>query len=204
MQNSHVPWCSTAGWPIEARAWLFSRMKKHFRVIFSDFGRISCDFRLDIRDFGKKREIKGNKEKSMDSGGSRQGKQRWGVGRYGFDQVYNLPSIVHVCCEVAYLLHACMALSVSHDHAHYPLIHTATYSIKKVSDEELVEWLGSDNGRTMSFEFTEQRYVEFFSAFSDVHFRCNHGGMICIYVILPESVVMICHVVHTLSVTIMF
>ena len=38
-----------------------------------------------------------------------------------------------------------MALSVSHDHAHYPLIHTATYSIKKVSDEELVEWLGSDN-----------------------------------------------------------
>ena len=29
-------------------------MKKHFRVIFSDFCRISCDFRLDIRDFGKK------------------------------------------------------------------------------------------------------------------------------------------------------
>ena len=28
--------------------------EKHFRVIFSDFGRISCDFRLDIRDFGKK------------------------------------------------------------------------------------------------------------------------------------------------------
>ena len=64
MQHSHVPWCSTAGWPIEARAWLFSRMKKHFRVIFSDFGRISCDFWLDIRDFGKKCETKGNKEKS--------------------------------------------------------------------------------------------------------------------------------------------
>ena len=55
MQHSHVPWCSTSGWPIEARAWLFSRMKKHFRVIFSDFGRISCDFRLYIRDFGKKK-----------------------------------------------------------------------------------------------------------------------------------------------------
>ena len=53
MQHSHVPWYSTSYWPIEARAWLFSRMKKHFRVIFSDFGRISCDFRLDIRDSGK-------------------------------------------------------------------------------------------------------------------------------------------------------
>ena len=41
--------------------------EKHFRVIFSDFGRISCDFRLDIRDFGKKCEIKGNKEKSRES-----------------------------------------------------------------------------------------------------------------------------------------
>ena len=61
----------------------FPRMKKHFRVIFSDFGRISCDFRLDIRDFGKKCEIKGNKEKSRESGGSGQGKQPWGVGRYG-------------------------------------------------------------------------------------------------------------------------
>ena len=71
-----------AGWPIEAGAWLFSRRKKHFRVIFSDFGRISCDFRLDIRDFGKKCEIKGNKEKSRESGGSGQGKQPWGVGRY--------------------------------------------------------------------------------------------------------------------------
>ena len=71
--------CSTAGWPIEARAWLFSRMKS---VIFSDFGRISCDFRLDIRDFGQKCEIKGNKEKSRKSGGSGQGKQPWGVGRY--------------------------------------------------------------------------------------------------------------------------
>ena len=56
--------------------------KKHFCVIFSDFGRISCDFRLDITDFGKKREIKGNKEKSRESGGSGQGKQPWGVGRY--------------------------------------------------------------------------------------------------------------------------
>ena len=60
MQNSHVPWCSTAGWPIKARPWLFSQMKKHFRVIFSDFGRISCDFRLDIRDFGKKWETRKN------------------------------------------------------------------------------------------------------------------------------------------------
>ena len=58
-------------------------MKKHFRVIFSNFGRISCDFRLDIRNFGKKCEIKGNKEKSRESGGSGQGKQPWGVGRYG-------------------------------------------------------------------------------------------------------------------------
>ena len=58
-------------------------MKKHFRVIFSDFGRISCDFRLDITDFGKKCEIKGNKEKSRESGGSGQGKQPLGVGRYG-------------------------------------------------------------------------------------------------------------------------
>ena len=82
MQHSHVPRCGTAGWPIEARAWLFSRMKKNFRVIFSDFGRISCDFRLDIRDFGKKCEIKGNKEKSRESRGSGQGKQPWGVGRY--------------------------------------------------------------------------------------------------------------------------
>ena len=57
-----------AGRPIVARAWLFSRMKKHFRVIFSDFGRIPCDFRLDIRNFGKKCEIKGNKEKSRGSG----------------------------------------------------------------------------------------------------------------------------------------
>ena len=57
-------------------------MKKYFRIIFSDFGRISCDFRLDIRDFGKKCEIKGNKEKSRESGGSGQGKQPWGVGRY--------------------------------------------------------------------------------------------------------------------------
>ena len=57
-------------------------MKKHFRVIFSNFGRISCDFWLDVRDFGKKCEIKGNKEKSRESGGSRQGKQPWGVGRY--------------------------------------------------------------------------------------------------------------------------
>ena len=56
--------------------------EKHFRVIFSDFGRISCDFRLDIGDFGKKCEIKGNKEKSRESGGSGQGKQSWGVGRY--------------------------------------------------------------------------------------------------------------------------
>ena len=55
-------------------------MKKHFHVIFSNFGRISCDFRLDIRDFGKKCEIKGNKEKSRESGGSGQGKQPWGVG----------------------------------------------------------------------------------------------------------------------------
>ena len=30
-------------------------------------GRISCDFRLDITDFGKKCEIKGNKEKSRES-----------------------------------------------------------------------------------------------------------------------------------------
>ena len=59
--------------------------KKHFRVIFSDFCRISCDFRLDIRDFGKKCEIKGNKEKSRESGGSGQGKQSWGVGRYGHE-----------------------------------------------------------------------------------------------------------------------
>ena len=28
-------------------------MKKHFRVIFSDFGRISCNFRLDIRVLAK-------------------------------------------------------------------------------------------------------------------------------------------------------
>ena len=56
--------------------------EKHFCVIFSDYGRISCDFRLDIRDFGKKYEIKGNKEKSRESGGSGQGKQPWGVGRY--------------------------------------------------------------------------------------------------------------------------
>ena len=47
---------------------------KAFRVIFSDFGRISCNFRLDIRNFGKKCEIKGNKEKSRESGGSGQGK----------------------------------------------------------------------------------------------------------------------------------
>ena len=57
---------------------------RHFRVIFSDFGRISCDFRLDIRNFGQKKkgEIKGNEEKSRESGGSGQGKQPWGVGRY--------------------------------------------------------------------------------------------------------------------------
>ena len=42
----------------------------------------SCNFRLDIRDFGKKCEIKGNKEKSRESGGSGQGKQPWEVGRY--------------------------------------------------------------------------------------------------------------------------
>ena len=36
-------------------SWLISRMKKHFREKISGvhFGRISCDFRLDIRDFGK-------------------------------------------------------------------------------------------------------------------------------------------------------
>ena len=41
--------------------------EKHFRVIFSDFGRISCDFRLDIRDFGKKCEIKGNKQGNLEA-----------------------------------------------------------------------------------------------------------------------------------------
>ena len=38
-------------------SWLFSRMKKHFREKFIygvHFGRISCNFRLDIRDFGQK------------------------------------------------------------------------------------------------------------------------------------------------------
>ena len=40
---------------------VISRIKRHFRAIFSDFGRISCDFRF-ITDFGKKCEIKGNKE----------------------------------------------------------------------------------------------------------------------------------------------
>ena len=44
--------------------------------------RFSCDFRLDITDFGKKCEIEGNKEKSRESGGSGQGKQPWRVGRY--------------------------------------------------------------------------------------------------------------------------
>ena len=61
---------------------VISWIKKHFRAILSDFGRICCDFRLDITDFGKKCEIKGNKEKSRESGGSGQGKQPWGVGRY--------------------------------------------------------------------------------------------------------------------------
>ena len=61
---------------------VISRIKKHFSAILSDFGRISCDFRLDITDFGKKCEIKGNKEKSRESGGSGQWKQPWGVGRY--------------------------------------------------------------------------------------------------------------------------
>ena len=55
----------------------------HEKAFPRDFGRISCDIRLDIRDFGKKCEIKGNKEKSRESGGSGQGKQPWGVGRYG-------------------------------------------------------------------------------------------------------------------------
>ena len=64
--------------------------EKHFRLIFSDFGRISCDFRLDIRDFGKKKsDIKGNKEKSRESGGSGQGKQPWGVGRYVISKYNN-------------------------------------------------------------------------------------------------------------------
>ena len=74
---------------------VISRIKKHFRAIFSDFGRISCDFRLDITDFGKKCEIKGNKEKSRESGGSGQGKQPWGVGRYVMyhcDFVFRAPS----------------------------------------------------------------------------------------------------------------
>ena len=71
-------------------------MKKHFRVIFSDFGRISCDFRLDIRDFGKKCEIKGNKEKSRESGGSGQGKQPWGVGRYDMVIIIN-STIMYTC-----------------------------------------------------------------------------------------------------------
>ena len=44
---------------------------------------MSCDFRLDI---GKKCEVKRNKEKSKESGGSGQGKQPWRVGRYGHDQ----------------------------------------------------------------------------------------------------------------------
>ena len=35
-----------------------------------------------MRDFDKKCEIKGKKEKSRESGGSGQGKQPWGVGRY--------------------------------------------------------------------------------------------------------------------------
>ena len=56
--------------------------EKAFPRNISDFGRIPCDFRLDIRGFGKKYEIKGNKEKSRESGGSGQGKQPWGVGRY--------------------------------------------------------------------------------------------------------------------------
>ena len=65
-------------------SWLFSRMKKHFRGIF--FIYIWCifwhDFRFDIRGFGQKCEIKGNKEKSRESGGSGQGKQPSRVGRY--------------------------------------------------------------------------------------------------------------------------
>ena len=53
-------------------------------VIFADEkvfprGRISCDFRLDIKDFGKKCEIMGNKEKSRESGGSGQGNRHGGL-----------------------------------------------------------------------------------------------------------------------------
>ena len=33
---------------------IFAEEKAIPRIIFRDFGRISCDFRLDIRDFGKK------------------------------------------------------------------------------------------------------------------------------------------------------
>ena len=52
------------------------------KAFLRNIQRFSCDFRLDVMDFGKKCEIKGNKEKSRESGGSGQGKQPWGVGRY--------------------------------------------------------------------------------------------------------------------------
>ena len=69
-------------------SWLFSRMKKHFREFFF---LLWCtfwhDFRLDIRGFGQKCQIKGNKEKSRESGGSGQGKQPSGVGRYAYSQM---------------------------------------------------------------------------------------------------------------------
>ena len=58
---------------------IFADEKAFPRNIQAEF---FCDFRLDIRDSGKKCEIKGNKEKSRESGGSGQGKQPWGVGRY--------------------------------------------------------------------------------------------------------------------------
>ena len=49
-------------------------------------------------------------------------------------------------------MHACMALSLSQDHAHYFLTDTATYVCSaheihsmKVSDEKLVKWFSSNN-----------------------------------------------------------
>ena len=41
------------------------------------------NFRLDIRDFGKKNVRSREIRKIRESGGSGQGKQPWGVGRYG-------------------------------------------------------------------------------------------------------------------------
>ena len=104
-------------------------MKKHFRVIFSDFGRISCDFRLDIRDFGKKCEIKGNKEKSRESEGSGQGKQPWGVGRYGTCpcRAYHGIGFRISKWQEALLCH--LAVVLTRDFLHNIIVNTRTYGI---------------------------------------------------------------------------